>query len=401
MPLSTDTEPRTVIVVTREHGELALAASFLRGQRLADQAVMLLPDNLFALHRESLPVPAYPYRSAQDVLEAARDQRANLVCLFSAYLLSVGKLMTPDSLASLIERLHERGCQVLTSDPLLGLAPHLTVAQVDLRMLAPVDKPWRRWLLRLKNRLRGRNARILPLPVLSQLPHVYPTAVPRTDDGVTRLSFFNPLTTRGTPLAGAVPETSQARNQPSRWLFVVSTNDFHAQCTLIGLRDFVEVLLGMLRHTVSSGREATLIAPPPIVSLLSNVLSGPVEVVPFCGLAEFEQRVLTAEHVFSWNPFCYSQFTRLANDLSWFQFDRGFFARVARPYYDIARATHLGGNEPTYLDQRQLFNPYVLTHMAKSQRTVSRQIREGWQISPTPDQLVGRLQRRSAIVTSQ
>ena len=66
---------------------------------------------------------------------------------------------------------------------------------------------------------------------------------------------------------------------------------------------------------------------------------------------------------------------------------------MARPFYERARACHFGDWEPPYLDQRQIFSPYVLAHLAKLQKPAMRALRERWQSSPTPDELVDQLLR--------
>lgn len=381
MTESAQPEPRPLIIVSRDPEELSLARSFLLGQQVAARTTILLPDNLFAAHRGALPASALQYATLEDILRAVEEHQPDLVCLFSGYLLPLDKLLSVGSLDTLLHRLRDRGCRLVTSDPFLGLLPRLTGAQIDTRMLA-LDQPrWRRWLGRLLVRLRGK---VVDVPHLDDLTHLYPTSIPNLDDQVSRVAFFNPAGANG-------PGPGGPRSSRPRWLFALSGMDHRCQEAMLGPGAFTECLLGMLRYALEGERDPTLIAPAPIVQRLTKVLPPSVELLSSCPPAEFEQRVLDAEYVFSWNPFSALHVVRIANELPVFPFDRGYYSRTIKPFYAIARECYLGGWEPTYLDQRQLFSPYVLAHLAKAQKPVMRALRERWQLSPTPDRLVDQL----------
>lgn len=394
MPPKTPNEAGSLIVVSGDHGELGFAAAFLRGQALAKRAAVLLPDNLHVTNRDSLPVPALPYRTLEDVLGVVDAHKPRLVFLFSGYLFGADGLLSPRELETLLRHLRERRCRVITSDPFLGLGPRLTLAQVDTRMLVPGQPASTRWLVLLMLRLRGSNTKVVRVPSLEDVIHLYATSIPESRDDVTRLAFFNPTVIREATASRDEREGrdhGKAHDPRPRWLFVLSARDLHVQCVLSGLRAFTEHLLGMLRHAVEADRQPTLIAPSSVVDRLGNAMPGVAELLPPCPLPEFEERVLDAEYVFSWNAFSFSHLARLANELPVFLFDQGYFARAAKPFYELARACHLGGWEPTYLDQRQLFSPYVLAHLAKAQKPAIRALRERWLTSPTPDALVDQL----------
>jgi hypothetical protein len=278
----------------------------------------------------------------------------------------------------------------VTSDPFLGLASQVTVAQIDAQMLVPGESAWTRRLVGLALRLRGSGAKVFRLPSLDDVIHVYPTSIPEHDDGITRVSFFNPAILR----AATVPDAQAPRDPRGgspRWLFVLSDSDLHVQTVRVGLPEFLENLLGMLRHAAAEKKQAALIAPSAIVQRLRYAVPEGVELLSWRPLDEFERRVLDAEYVFYWNAFSFSQLARIANELPFFVFDQGHFARTLTPYYEIARACHLGGWQLKYLDQRQLFSPYVLAHLAKAQKPEMRALRERWLLSPSPDALVDRL----------
>jgi hypothetical protein len=386
-------EPRVMIVVSRDTEELSLAGSFLRGQHVAAGARILLPDNLYAAHREGLPAPALQYATLDNILRAVDEHQPDLVCLFSGYLLNVEKVLSFGSVETLLHRLRDRGCRMVTSDPLLGLLSRLTLAQVDAGMLALGEPGWKRWLNRVAVRLRGK---VIDVPHLDDVTHLYPTSIPRRDDRVPRVAFFNPASVGG---AGESQAGGDGQGQGGshtarpRWLFTLSAMELQCQEALLGPREFTEILLGMLRYAVAVERDPTLIAPPSIVHRLANALPSSVELLSFCPPVEFEMRLLDAEYLFSWNAFSVSHLARIANELAVFLFDRGYYSRTIKPFYAIARECHFGGWEPSYVDQRQLFSPYVLAHLAKPQKPVMRALRERWQLSPTPDQLVDQLMR--------
>ena len=164
-------EHRCLIVVSRDHAELSLALSFLRGQGIADRSVMLLPDNLFGDHADALPVPVALYASGEDILRVADQQRPHLVLLCSAYLLPHDGLLTVKPLHALLDGLRDRGCRLVTSDPFLGLASRLRLDQVDPVMVA-LDQPrLARWIIRLVMAVRGSREGFVRMPGLEPGTH--------------------------------------------------------------------------------------------------------------------------------------------------------------------------------------------------------------------------------------
>jgi hypothetical protein len=382
----------SLIVVSKDLGELAFARWLLRGQQFAARTLVALPEDLFATHRAAVPTAAMPYGSREDVLELARSHQPDLVFLFSASLLALEGPLFRQGVRRLLEDLERQGCRVITSDPFAGLGPSLTVGDLDTRMIAPGQPRLRRWLLRAVLRLQKRSARAMWVPGLERAIHLYPTSIPEANDGVERLSVFNPATLR--PAGGPVTESTP------RWLFVMSPRDLHVQLASNGVRGLTEWLLGMMRHTIESDALPTLVAPEPVIRRLESAVPPGTELLSDCPMPAFEERVLGAEYVFYWNAFSFSQMARLVNEKPVFYLDRGLSAHVIKPFYQRARATHFGGWEPTYVDQRQLFSRYVLAHLAKAQQPVFRALRERWQASPTPDEVVARLGHREPTPTA-
>ena len=359
---------------------------WLRGQSLAAGARLLMPDELYAHNREGLPVPAARYSSADEVWRAVEESQPSAVLLFSAYRFANDGLLSFEALSTLLDRLQRRGCRVITSDPFLGLAGRLTLGEIDTRMgTATEARWWWRWLIRGSLALQRRNKTVVTVPDLSHVVHLYPTPVP-LHDNVTRLSFFNP-SSHSASQAPADAADALPDRQP-RWLFVLSEADFICQRQLIGLKAFLQHLMGLLQYTIEVGRQPCVIAPSLVARRVATDLGAAIDVSTFCPFHQFEHRLLDAEYAFFWSAFSVSQLIRVAHGLPIFAFDRGHFARTVRPFYEQARAWHNGGWEPPMLDQRQLFSPYVLAHLARTQLSATEVIRERWRSSPSPDVLV-------------
>jgi len=421
MTTRTSRDARSLIVVSRDYGELGFATSFLRGQAFASRAAIMLPDNLFASNTTSflrgpgfasqaatvLPgdlsgdngasptIPAFQFRTLRDILDLVNTHKPDLVFLFSGYLLSNQRgVLSPESLDALLRYLRERGCRVITSDPFLGLAPQLTLAQIDTRMLTSGQTLWERWRMRLVLRLQGPRTKVVGVRSLEDVTHLYPTSIPPRGGNVPMVSFFNPNIVRAAAELRAARDAllqADADKLPPRWLFVVSSTDLECQHRLVGRRKFRGKVLRLLWHALAAGRRPTLIAPASILDGLSSKVPDLVELLSSCPLAEFEERLLEAEYVFYWNAFSFSQLSRLANELPVFLFDRGHLARTVKPYYEMARSCHYGAWEPPYLDQTHPFDLRELAELAARQKPAMRMIRERWQSSPTPDQLVDQL----------
>ena len=396
VPVRTGNEARALLVVSKDYGELGLAISLLRGQEFASRARVLLPHRLFSDNKNTLPVSASPYAGLKDVLGAIAAHEPDLVFLLSGYLLEWDRLLARNSLDTLVRHLGERGCRVLTSDPFLGLAPHVTASQIDTQMVLSGHGLWRGLLPRLLLRLQGSKSRLLRVPSLEHVVHLYPTSTPDSgyQDGVTRFSFFNPTLIRPAE-ADRGRSPGDRGDQRLRWLFILSSTDFHCQRALFGLSGFTRLVANLLQRTLDAGRHPTLIAPRSIVEILSDFFYDKADLLPFCPFAEFESRLLGAEYVFFWNAFSYSMLPRLANQLPMFVFDRGHLARTIEPFYQVALSAHFAGWVPAYLDQSQPLDPRTLADLAERQRLGTRAIRERWQSSPTPDDLVDRLVRDS------
>lgn len=390
-------EPRTLIVVTRDFGEFSLAVSFLRGQRFARTAQLLLPDNLLAFCRDAAPVPASPYQTGEDILAAVDRHQSDLVCLFSGYLFETGGLMSHEAVGDLVRQLRRRTCSVATSDPFLGLAGKLTLGQVDFR-LDIADRGWlNRWLSHLALSLRNPKTPVVR-PGLDDVTHLYPTAIPVAGDGVPRAAWADRIAAdslRHPPTPTHTNKKAEGDKPPS-WLFLLASADLQCQIALQGRRRFERMLAKTLWHALAAGRLPTLIAPGPAIDRLRKRLPQLAELLPGCPFKEFERRLVDAEYVFYWNAFSFSQLMRLARQRPIFLFDRGHLSRTVQPYYQLASATHYGGWEPPCLDQRLPLDRDTLARLATEQLPALRDLCVRWSSAPSADEVVERLVRERA-----
>lgn len=382
-------KPRSLIVTSAQHGELGLAISFVRGQALAAGARLQVPAALRAVHAKALPAETSSYTCLEDIAALVESYAPDVLLVFSAYMLARDGLATDQAVDALLRTVRDRGCVVVTSDPWLGLARRLKWTQIDRSMVIARRNAQHPLLAWLEARFRrAPRTPVVDLPILEATTHLYPTSIPACDDETPRVSFFNPASVREAGRPTARPDRSPERPE---WLFVLSPDDVHVQSREVGLAEFTTYLFALLRHALAADRHAVLVAPPRISRRVKMALGGAVEVMMPCPFRVLEARLLGAEYVFSWNAFSFVNFVRVVNGLSVFSFDRGYTARILQPYYDLAVQSHLGGREPKYLDQRQLFSGYVLAHLAKTQVADLEEVRAAWRTSPTPDDILDRL----------
>jgi hypothetical protein len=146
-----------------------------------------------------------------------------------------------------------------------------------------------------------------------------------------------------------------------------------------------------LEQTSLAGRQPVLVAPPDLVSDLSERPLGNVELVPFCPFPQMIARLVDAEYAFYWNVFSCSMLVRLAMGRPVFFFDRGHMARAIEPMYEWGLRFHFGDWRPVALDTNQPLTAENLDEMARVQRAELDAIRRKWAKSPSPQDLVDRL----------
>lgn len=390
-----DPKPRLLFIVSKDYGELCWAMSFLQGQEFADRTTLMLPQQMYAGNEGSLSIKASPYSTVEDIFEAVDTDKPSVVLLLSGYLLSNDELIPRAALKSLVSHLQEKVSVVATSDPFNGLSSHLTETDIDTDMVMLGKNLIERTILRIVFRFRPID-RFIRNPTLENLTHLYATFTPPADDQAAgrRLSFFNPnILNLPTGTSGAAGSTAVAATSEKRWLFVLSSTDLEIQNAILGKPAFSRSVIRMLAQALESGRKPTMLAPAKIIDILAAEFppSTGVELLLFCPYTEFVSRLLDAEYVFYWNVFSCSLLLRMANELPIFFFDRGHLSRTIIPFYDFALRTHFGEWTPTFLDQEGPLETSTLADLAAQQKPALRAVREYWQSSPTPDQVINQM----------
>lgn len=315
--------PRLLIVVSRDHGELTNALSFADGSGCA--AVLLLPPALYAQNSAELGSRALCYTCRSDIDEVVDRLRPNLVVLFSGYLMVINQLLDLPDLAALLARMEQRGIQVATSDPFLGL---LLPGQVSPFNPAHPLKTW----------FDGHFARVGKL--LAPLPHIY-SGPPDAFYGTRKLGFHHP-DREATPeraslylmQQGAVPGTGPV------WLYVLSNEDYGIQVQHFGATAFHNILGARLHDARAAGARPVLIAPQACIDG-AHAVGATATAFGYCGRALFTALSLAAQYVFYWNMLSHSLLQRLAHRLPLFFFDYGHMMTAAPPLFALARASYL------------------------------------------------------------
>ena len=350
----------------------------------------MLPQQMFAGNENTLSVETLPYSTVEDLFDTVAVHKPDIVFLLSGYLFSSDGFVSQNELDILIRQMQERVSVVATSDPFVGLASLLTQSDVDINMSLLGQPLIKRIFYRMAWKFRKLD-NFMRVSSMESLTHLYATSLPPTDDKdkSPKLAFFNPNILKSMTDA---PESAS-----KRWLFVLSSTDLGCQNADHGEAEFARIVVRILAQALDSGRKPTLLAPAAILDIVSGEFpdSSGVEKLQFCPYTEFVPRLLDAEYVFYWNVFSCSLLLRMANELPLFFFDRGHLSRTIIPFYDHGLRTHFGEWTPTYLDQEDSLNPNSLAKLAMEQKPALRAVREYWQASPTPEQVIDQMLKKT------
>jgi hypothetical protein len=378
---------RLLFVVSGAYGDLTLAVTFLLGQELTRNAALALTPRLYDANRETLPIPVHRYASSDEILAAASG--AAIVFFLSAYGLPIERVVSPDGLGLLIQRLRANGCRVVTTDPFLGSASTVTTAQIR-GMLPPRGSLLRRILYRPGARqfVGLLNATSV---ALHDVVHLYPAP---TDgiaavSGLRRMSFFNPQLVDDDPVwddlvtgppPGAVPT----------WLFVLGSNDLVIQERKWGHAEFLRRLGLMFEQAYNAERRPVLVAPGSLLDELAGDRGQPeaVDLVPFASYRDFSARLRAAEYAFYWNLFsCSAYALRLARKRPLVYFDQGHVAQFGPVIHRDAVRCYFGGYQPAQRQHGEL-RVEELPDLAREQRRAVDGLIAYWRQSPTPGEVV-------------
>jgi tetratricopeptide (TPR) repeat protein/glycosyltransferase involved in cell wall biosynthesis len=414
-PAAGDCETRLLFVFDTDYGELTTAMYLLLGQPMVEKATLLLPPRLFVNNRDVLPGRTYLYRTAEDILEAVERHRPDVVVIASGYLFSIHHICSPEMLQELIARLTARGCQVVTTDPFLGLLSHLgTTTHVSIDI--PAHASPHEVHLKQENDVMLIEHFSKLVPILRDLDHLYPVYpagpgdVP-SRDGIRSIASFNDaLIVDQAVASGAFPDGPPApamtEGGKPLWVFVLASRDYELQAAYYGKVEFAGLMLAKLEEALRCGRHPVLIAPYSCVrSIVAFVEArgeppaSDVTLMTFCSFKRFSALLLAAEYVFYWNALSHSMFMRLFNGLPTFLFDRGHLVRNVTPLYERIVQWYYQGWEPVYLDPRQPLTLEGLTGPAEAYRAGARQIRGSLRRAPAPAEMVQRIRHQGTDVS--
>src|SRR5262245_55135904 len=111
---------RVLMIVSRDHGDLATAVNLVRGSPL--DVTLLMPGDLLTLHGHAIHWLTNECSSANDVLAAIAKCKPQVVLFCSLYLMPLHRLMQMEDIAPLLDSLRAQGIAVANTDPFLGLA---------------------------------------------------------------------------------------------------------------------------------------------------------------------------------------------------------------------------------------------------------------------------------------
>jgi hypothetical protein len=378
---------KLLFVLSNDYGELSNALYLVKGQGF--QTTLLMPQRLFAINQGTLTIPAYPYTSPLDVLDAVSRESPDIVFLFSGYLYAINNLFGGlDAVVRLIQDLRAGPRRIVTSDPFLGI----------LGQLGPTtfsdNHPLRHWLLEHFRRV---------VPMLEGVTHLY--LVPPNELAVPRsVSFFNAnviedgpgldawrskaalLHPNPSPPARGGQEGGVARK---RWLFVLSLEDYGKQTAQLGRARFDSILLRKLQEAIRASRQAVLVAPKECIESVARI--GPLGdalLLHFCGYEKFQAFLFDAEYVFYWNLFSNSIMPRVVNRLPVFLFDQGHLAHAIPALLEAAIRHYYVSAKLPYLDQQRDLAEEKLTSMAALQQIDLEPARAHFHASQNPVEMV-------------
>lgn len=379
MTSAKDDMAKLLFVLSNDYGELSNALYLVKGGPF--ETVLLMPDRLYALNKDSLPVPTRCYNAVAEVIAAVEEEKPDILFLFSGYLYNINNIFDLETLQQLINELRALNCPLVTSDPFLGL-----MAQIDDGAFND-QHPAKPWLTRLFSQV---------FAVLRDVPHLHLVDI-GTQANVTSVSFFNPNIVLDRPGPGGRAEgLSQQLGiaAPEHvWLFVLSLEDYGHQAGVHGKAQFDELLIGRLWQAVLAGRQPVLIAPQPCIASLRNrgALPETTILLPFCRHDHFTALLAAAEHAFYWNIFSNSVLVRIANYRSIFFFDRGHMVYAINPLFDLGMKYYYADSELPLLGPDQALVPEELSRLASRQEQTLEPARSHFRRSPPPQEMVEKI----------
>lgn len=374
----TDTA-KLMFVLSNDYGELSNALYLVRGGSF--ETVLLMPDRLYALNKDGLPVPTRRYNALSEVIAAVEEEKPDIIFLFSGYLYTINNIFSLEALQLLVRELRARNCRIVTSDPFLGLMARIDDGTFNDR------HPAKPWLSHLFSQV---------FAVLQDVPHLHLVDI-GTRANVASVSFFNPnlvLTGPGQSDRAEGLCRQLGIGAPEHvWLFVLSSEDYGHQASVHGRAQFDELLIGRLWQAVLAGRQPVLIAPQPCIASLRNrgALPETAILLPFCRHDHFTSLLAAAEHAFYWNIFSNSVLVRIVNYRPLFFFDRGHMVYAINPLFALGMKYYYAASELPFLAPEQALVPEELSRLALRQEQTLEPARTHFRRSPAPQEMVKRI----------
>ena len=365
---------KLLFIISHDFGELNNAMSLLQGYDFAGTLVM--PQRLFAINQNSLPVSTYAYNSLQDIYQVLQCEQPDIVLLFSGYLYVINQIFTLDTFAELVKTLQQNYTTV-TSDPFLGILSQLNTATFSDR------HPQKQWLERHFARVEQ---------LLKNIIHLYPV---KLDNGFNpqRISCFNPhliirpsILKEDTQKLAEIPYIDCKRQ---RWLYILSSEDYSNQASKYGQERFTLMLLEQVVQAIRGGKQPIIIAPQVCIDPLQHRISSPIPIIflSFCNYVLFRILLLEAQYVFYWNIFSHSIPTRVINHLPVFFFDVGHMVQAIKPLLSLGIQQYYAGAKLVCLNIQQPFTIEQLATLADEQKLTLAKARKNFQLSPSPPQI--------------
>ncbi len=351
--------PSILAVLSSDFGELANALYLLDGTWA--RAHLLLPPRLYEQNRDVAPHDVSTYRQAADVLAGLRQRTPKLLLLMSGYLFGVNALMTVNELAEIVRESRTMGIPLATTDPFLGVLSGVS----EETFVHPQRAAMARHFAEVEKLLHG-------------VTHLYLSPMPASPSSAT---FYNSRLLLS-------PEKKSIR---LHWLFVLSLEDYIAQCSVLGRSVFDEMLLRMMSDTIVEGRRPVVLAPRVANESLAGRIPEGGTLLNFCNRETFRSWQLTAEHVFYWNIFSNSVLARVANGGPVFFLDSGHLARSIPSMVSIAMRSYYANATLPMLDPRARLSVTELAQRSQIQRETFAPALAGFRLLPSPDEMISSL----------
>lgn len=373
-----------LFILADDFGELTTAMYFLQGQKISQHSTLAVSGKLMAACNK-LGLPVLQYNSYDELIDIIDTVEPDITLLFSGCLLPINSpirnLINTKPLSKLVKHLHLKKCTILNFDPLSGVSSR---SETVLKYRFPFAKGPFKFLsvivsLMIEHLLKK------SYDILRNTTYLYVT--PADDfiksQGIHSTSFFN-----SSALVNNKSQPSDADNP--YWLFIIADTDYQVQCAKHGAKTFINIVKDKLEQTIKQGRKAIFIGPKKLVHSLQQQLTdlNKIELLKFCPFDQYKTLLLQAEYTFYWNVLSVSSLFRLLNHSASFFFDQGHVALSMPDIYQRQIDMYYHGFAPKLLNQNEPLKLSQLQGLAQSNQSVSKNILQYHQTSPSPDQLV-------------